>query len=93
MEYLLAVDFQKLESVEQWRTGNYLISPIKEVCKRIFQTFAVNFSEFIDECKKVISGQGNPNYWEKLYHWEGAKGSGQQVSKYQTNLPNSLIRD
>jgi hypothetical protein len=67
---------------------------IQEVCTRIYNIPESNpeksprYSRFIDECKKVLQSKGDPDFWEKLYHYQGARGSGQTdtVTGYVNDL-------
>jgi hypothetical protein len=65
-----------------------LDTSIQEVCSKIFE-LGPNYSNFINESKKVIQGSGNPDYWGKLYHFNRAKGSGQ--SDTVTGIVNDLF--
>lgn len=48
-----------------------------EVCEKTFVDWDKNnYKEIIDECKNVLNDDGNPKFWENLYHYEGAKRSG-----------------
>lgn len=68
-------------TIEDWQN---LDSIIQEICGKIFEPVgnsssnSPNYTMFINECIKVLEENGNPDYWEKLYHFEGAKGSGQK---------------
>ncbi len=62
---------------------------IQEICGRIFETFGPNFLSFINECQKVLEEKGDPDYWEKLYHYKGAISSGQSDST--TGIVNDLF--
>lgn len=60
-------------TVEDW---NNLDKKIKMICNRIFQSFDKNYSEFIEQCIKVLEDNGDSQYWEHFYHYESNKGSG-----------------
>jgi len=73
-------------NVYDWDT---LDKSIEDISKRLETTIFKELNKFINECKKVINNTGDPNYWEKLYHWEGHRESG-QVDK-TTGIVNDLF--
>lgn len=65
---------------------------IQEVSRRVFNVptdvpKSPTYSNFIGECKKVLEGKGDPNFWEQLYHFKGARGSG------QTDTVTGIVND
>lgn len=70
-----------------------LDAAVQEVCSKIFEqpgssnNKSPNYTNFISECKKVLDLKGDPTFWEKLYHFKGAKGSG------QTNKVTGIVND
>jgi len=72
-------------TVDDW---NKLRLKIEEICNKL-KILIGHYSIFITECIKIIEGKGSPDYWEKLYHIEGSRQSGQ--TEYTTGIINSLF--
>lgn len=73
-------------SVEDWSS---LKHKINDICTRIFsKDWKPKFGNFIEESIKVINGNPDPDFWEKLYHFDGGGGSGTGPSTtgYVNNL-------
>jgi hypothetical protein len=74
-------------TVEDW---TLLKNKINEICPLIFcSDWIPKFGSFIDESIKVIQGKGDPEYWDQIYYWDAAHGSG-GVDK-TTGLINELF--
>ena len=74
-----------LGTMEDWLL---LMGKVQELCNIVDPTWIDRFSPFIQNALLVIQGNGDPDYFAKLYHYQAGRGSGQSnhISGHITKL-------